>query len=412
MLLRNTLTLEQRLQRNVAEIVNHPNYIAMSGVMLIGKKEFVDSGPLACTDGRDEKYLRSFIDTQNDKQFRYILIHECYHKAERHLPDYQWMWEIDGNLANVAFDQAINSRISADHKHDDFVEFPTDENGKPIGIVPDPKFAGMAATQIFNIMLKEQEGKGKGNKPEQGDGEPGQPGQPLDHHDFENAKEMDEQDTNDLRLEIDEALRQGAVSAGKMGAGKNRFVEQLTQPKVNWRQVLREFVTDNVAGDDDSTWDRLDRRYIAEDIYMPGATSETMAILGLGADTSGSMGQRELTAILSEVVGVTKVCPPDVLHMFYWDAEVAAHEIYQRDDLERLAQSTKPAGGGGTDPRCVIDYMREKSIKPQCMVMFTDGYIGSDWGTWTMPVLWVVIDNPGATAPCGKTLHINSADLR
>ena len=93
--------------------------------------------------------------------------------------------------------------------------------------------------------------------------------------------------------------------------------------------------------------------------------------------------------------------------MVYWDTAVRRHEIYLQDELDDLAKTTKPAGGGGTDVRCVGEFMRERSIKPECVVVLTDGYLGRDWGTWDTPVLWAVINNRHATAPTGKTVHID-----
>jgi len=55
---------------------------------------------------------------------------------------------------------------------------------------------------------------------------------------------------------------------------------------------------------------------------------------------------------------------------------------------------------------CVSDYMSRQGITPQAVIVLTDGYLGSDWGTWTVPVLWCIIDNASRTAPNGTTVHV------
>jgi predicted metal-dependent peptidase len=74
--------------------------------------------------------------------------------------------------------------------------------------------------------------------------------------------------------------------------------------------------------------------------------------------------------------------------------------------MDTLVASTKPKGGGGTDPVCVEKYLKKESVRPEAIIMLTDGYVGS-WGTgWEAPILWVISNNPRATAAVGQTIHI------
>ena len=96
---------------------------------------------------------------------------------------------------------------------------------------------------------------------------------------------------------------------------------------------------------------------------------------------------------------------PEAIDLMYWDTGVAMHEEYDRYSMQGLVQSTKPKGGGGTDPECVPRYMKKRQLKPECIIMLTDGCVSS-WGEWDVPVLWVVVGNSDAVAPVGKTIHI------
>jgi predicted metal-dependent peptidase len=102
---------------------------------------------------------------------------------------------------------------------------------------------------------------------------------------------------------------------------------------------------------------------------------------------------------------------PEIVDVIYWDADVTAHEIYEGDQVQRLAESTKPKGGGGTRVGAMLDYMKAKDIRPDCIIIFTDGYVESDWGgdSWPAPVLWCV-STKGIVAPFGKTLYVPAGD--
>ncbi len=146
-------------------------------------------------------------------------------------------------------------------------------------------------------------------------------------------------------------------------------------------------------------------------IYFPSGITEQVDELVWAIDTSGSIGQRELTAFLSEIKCICDTVHPKKLRILYWDTEVCAEEVYSVDELDTLTQSTKPKGGGGTDVSCVTSYMATNGITPQATIILTDGYLFGGWGTWDCPTLWCILDNKGATANCGKTIHINSGDM-
>jgi predicted metal-dependent peptidase len=265
----------------------------------------------------------------------------------------------------------------------------------------------MDAAQVFNLLRKDKaEGKGQGKGNNQGDGEG------FDEHDWEAAKEMSDEDKRELAQDIDEAIRQGAMVAGKMGSGGDRLFEGLMEPQVNWRDALREFVTTNCAGKDYSTWAKPNRRFLGAGMYMPSSVTERIGELVLAIDTSGSTyAAGVLETFMAETKSLCDMVKPDVLHIIYWDTKVCHAERYETDQLENLLQTTKPKGGGGTDIRCVSKYMAEHGIDPQAVVVLTDGYLGGVWGSWTSPVLWCVLDNKSANPSVGQTVHINTNNM-
>ncbi len=72
----------------------------------------------------------------------------------------------------------------------------------------------------------------------------------------------------EIKKEIDQAIRQGALMAGKLGGNLSRELGELLQPKVDWREQLRDYVTSLADGKDISTWQRVNRRWLQHDVYM------------------------------------------------------------------------------------------------------------------------------------------------
>ena len=381
------LTAEQRLWKATTDILGRDEFVALAGVLMIGSKKISDDCPTAATNGRDEIYGRRFVDSLNDAEFRFLILHECYHKMYRHLTTWKNLHDIDHNRANMACDYVINQKL-LDMDLGRWISMPK-------GGLADEKYRNMNAKQVFD-QLPPQDNDSEGG---------GGMGGGLDDHDWEGAQDMSAEEAEALAKEIDEAVRQGAVLAGKTGSGGNRDITELLQTKKDWKELLRDFVTTTCAGKDYSTWKKPNRRYIGMDILMPSSISESMGEIVIGVDTSGSIGQHELNKFLTEIKGICDQVKPSKIRLMYWDTLVCKEEVYDEQSRENLVRSTKPAGGGGTDPECVPRYMAEHNIKPEAVVMLTDGYVGS-WGQWAVPVVWCIQGNSSAKADVGVTLHI------
>jgi len=387
------LTAEQRLGKAVVDIMGNPKYIALAGVLMIGDRSVDDKVPTAGTNGRDEVYGRGFIETLSDAELRFLVLHECYHKLYRHLMTWRHLYDEDAQLANQACDYVINIKLTDDNK-DGFAVMPK------VGLL-DEKYRGMDSAQVFKLLKKD----GKDDK-SQGQGQGQGQGGGMDEHDWEGAKDMTPDEAKELARDIDEAIRQGALAAGKLGSGGDRMFDDLLQTKIDWREVLREFVAITCQGNDYSTWRRLNRRFISSGYYMPSGASEQVGELVIAIDASGSIGGRELAQFLGEVKGICDQVKPEAVRILYWDTKVCADEKYVGADVENIVKTTKPAGGGGTTVTCVPEYMTKHGVKPQAVIVLTDGYLGRSWGTWACPVLWCIVGNKSARPDVGKYVHV------
>lgn len=393
---RQKLSTEQRLSKAVVKILSKDRYVALAGVLMIGKKEVVDDIPTACTDGRDEKYGRKFVDGLNDAELRGLVLHENYHKLYRHMITWKHLWAENPHNANMAMDFVINLKIRDENK-DGFANLPD-------GGCIDEKYRGMNTKQVFDLLQKST----TTDRPN-GDGSGGGS---FDEHDFEGADDIPVEDKAQLARDIDAAIRQGALSAGKMGAGVDRDILELLKPQVDWREVLREFIKNTCSGKDFSTWARPNRRFISQGVYLPSGISNRIGELVIAIDTSWSISNKEIARFLSEVVSICETVKPDLVRLLYWGSEVVGDEKYTINKYNNLAKSTNPRGGGGTDVNCVTEYMKVEKITPQAVVVLTDGDLYSGWSTWSCPVLWAIVDNPKKNPPTGKRVHLNSEDMR
>jgi predicted metal-dependent peptidase len=396
---------ERKLQKAKIALMRSPKFALLSGILMVGKTRVDDNIPTANTNGRDERYGRAFVKELSDKELNFLVAHEGYHKMYRHLTTWRKLHDEDHDLANQACDYVINLQLQDIDPNETLIAMPRYKDGphkgERMGLV-DERFRGMNTKQVFDILKQEKKDGG-------GDGDEGEGG--FDVHDWADAKNMTDADKKELLKEIDQAIRQGIMAhqkiAGTGAGGLDRELEGLLEPKVDWREVLREFVKATCNAKDASSWRRPNRRFLSTGTYMPSMIGEKVGHLVVAIDTSGSIGSSELAEFLSEVKGIAEEVNPEVVDLLYWDCDVAGHEVYEGSEVSNIVSSTKPRGGGGTSPSCVSTYLKKKNIKPECIIMLTDGYVGNDWGSeWTAEVLWCIVGGNDEVAPNGKTVHV------
>lgn len=388
---------ERKLKKVKIALMRNKLFALYQGVMMVGKTKVSDDTPTAYTNGRDEVYGRKFIQELDEKELAFVVMHECMHKIYRHITTWKKLADENPMLTNAACDYVINLKLKDIDPNAAYIRMPM-KDGKVIGLI-DEKYRGMHVKQVYDS-LKQEFGEGGG-------------GQGFDEHGWGDAESMTDKEKEELAKEIDRAIRQGQIAAKKVGTGAggmDRELEELLAPKVDWREVLREFVKSICSAKDASSWRRVNRRFLSGDTYLPTLIGERVGHIVIGVDTSGSVGVKELSEFLSEVKGIAEEVRPERVDLLYWDSGVAGHEEYDEATVANIVSSTKPRGGGGTSPSCVTDYLKDKGIKPECVIMLTDGYVGSDWGgDWQCPVLWTIVGGNTDVAPVGKTIHITGS---
>ncbi len=373
------LTAEQRIQKSHVRLMSHQATMAFSGLVMVGESTVQDDIPTACTNGRDVMYGRGFVEGLSDAELTAVVLHENLHKAYSHAWLWKHLWKEDAKLANMAADYVINLEIlDLSKKHKDFTKLPD-------CALVDEQYRGMDTGEVYR-RLKDQGEEGGGG---------------FDEHNFD---ELTDEEKEAVAAEIDQAIRQGALMAGKMGGEESKLIGELTAPKIDWREQMREFMSSVSQGHDDSTWRRPNRRWLGEDLYMPSSISESMGSLVNGMDTSGSVNGPVASAFVSEFVAICNIVMPEVLHLIECDATIQSHKVFDQGSLDQLGAITELHGGGGTDMRVIFDYVVKNNLKPEAIVILTDGY--TPWPKEIpCPTLWVITEKH-ITAPIGTTIHL------
>ena len=369
------LSPEDRIKKAHIALMKHPETALYSGVMMLGKSEVVDDCPTAKTDGFNKYYGRKFIEGLTDLNLRALVLHENLHVALNHVGRFKKEYHKNPHNMNVCADYVVNDVIN--HLEDKALcELPE-------GCLFEPKYHNWSVNEILRDMEKQSSSSDDGGQSNL---------QPLDEHDFEGGgQEMTPQEQKEMTQKIENALKEGSILAGKVGGKIPRAIDELFEPKIKWQDVMRDFISSTCNGNDEYTWRKFNKRMMANDLYLPSMENESVGELVIACDTSGSIGQKELTIFATELQSICNTITPDLIRLLWWDYEVCSEQIFRPDQYEDISKILKVEGGGGTRLSCVSEYIIKEQIKTDAIIVFTDGWVEQDiqWNMST-PTLYIV----------------------
>lgn len=378
-------------QARIAVILASPFF---GSLLMRLKMERDDSKETFCTNGRRIAYNEDYCATLSDSELRGVLVHEVAHCAQGHL------WRSGGREPerwNHATDYSINNFLTK------FIEEERAAVGSayitpwtlPKGVLLDPQYADLCSEEIYNRLPKgkpKDEGGGAG----EGAGAKG----PPSCGEFEQP-EKDEGDGKPtfgdaLEAEWQVAVTQAATVAkmrGELPSSLQRMIGDLLEPKVPWRQALREFI--RIHAKDDYCWSRPNRRYLAQGVILPSLHSERMGRIVFGVDTSGSIDADTLAEFASEIQAALDECRPEAMDVIYCDAAVNGTREFLPGDAVKL----EPLGGGGTRFAPVFEHIAKMEEAPVCCIYLTDGHGSFPAKEPDYPVLWALRDRHSPKPP-------------
>jgi predicted metal-dependent peptidase len=327
----------------------------------------------AATDGRHFYYNSRFIQMLRPKEIEFLFGHEVLHCVYDH---FGRRGNRDPQLFNIANDFAVNA---------DLIKHRVGEKITTVPCLHDPKYDGLSSEEIYDILyekadkislsdlmdkLIDEHLDGEGDADGDGDGDKEGKGRPK----------LSDADRQAIRDEIKEAMLAAAATAdgaGNIPAGVKRLIQELTEPKMNWRELLRMQLESTIKSD--YTWMRASRKGWHMDAVMPGMKLDPMIDIAVALDASGSISESMLKDFLGEVQGIMDSFPAYRIHVVTFDTEAYNPAQYNSENLDDICDY-EVKGGGGTDFDCVFNYLKENEIEPKRLVMFTDGYPFGSWG--------------------------------
>ena len=236
-------------------------------------------------------------------------------------------------------------------------------------------------------------GKGKGNKPGDGGG--------LDYH-MAPADDKALPTKTDIQRSLKSAV-EAQKTTGSVPGWMKRMVDDLCEPQIPWTEEIRTDLT-TAIGRDEATWTRPNKRRmaIAPHVYTPGRHSFRAGVMVCANDTSGSVSEAETNHFYGEMAAIAEELKPEELWLTSCAMEMDELVLAESSDDVRNYVSNV---GGGTDMTAIFRGLEEKELRPDCLVILTDGE--TDFGEPPgYPVIWV-ITNRKIVASHGKTIWID-----
>lgn len=383
--------LEQLTRARIKLLLKQPFWGVLATRLILRDATDEEWCTTAATDGRYFYYNRNFVKKLDRQETIFLVAHEVEHCVYSHMDR---IGSRNPKLWNAAADFVINLELG---EHD-------------VGKLPNPatcgvqacydtKYKGMFAEEVYENLRKDP----SANFPEfdihlvPGDGR----GEP-----------MTEEERRILGDEIRNAVIQAAKSAGagNVPAGIKRMLKDLTEPQMDWREMLNMNIQSTIKNN--FTWQRCSRKTQAYGIYLPATDIDVRVEAAIAIDNSGSMSDSMLRDLLSEVKGIMQQFQDFKIRVWCFDTRVSNEQVFTPDTIDDI-DTYEFVGGGGTDFMCNWEYMKQNDIMPERLIVMTDGYPCGSWGDENYcDTLFVVHGDAQRkrVAPFGMTAWYESAN--
>jgi len=394
--------LDRIIIARVGLLLRHPFFGNMATRLRIQCAD--DWCPTAAVDGRNLYFNTQFFNAMSNKEIEFVIAHEILHCVFDHLGRRD---ERNPLLYNIAADYKVNNLLVRDR---------IGEKPSIVDCYQDFKYEEWTSEEIYDELYKEAEKNGEEYLK--------QLGEMLDEHlDLEgDGTEEDNKDgkgrpkyskgeMDQIKDEIKEAMIQAAqtAGAGNVPGGVQRLIKQLTEPKMNWRELLRQQIQSTIKSD--YTFARPSRKGWHTGAILPGMNFQDTIDICVSIDMSGSIGDDQAKDFLSEIKGIMDEYKDYKIKVWCFDTAVYNEEDFTADGGRDLSEY-KVLGGGGTDFMVNWTYMKDNDIQPKKFIMFTDGYAWDSWGDSEYCETIFIIHsnhNKNLEGPFGITAHYEEA---
>jgi predicted metal-dependent peptidase len=388
--------LEKLVTARIGLLLRHPFFGNMATRMkMIDATEWCST---LATDGRNFYYSNDFVNRLTPKQAEFGFAHEVLHNIFDHMDRREGR---DPQLSNIAADYAAN-QILVDERIGEVPDF--------IKIFQDNKYRGKSYEEIYDELEQKAvkidinslgellddhlDGDGDGD----GDDEDG-------NQNGKGRPKLTAEEKKQIRDEIKEAMVAAAqaAGAGKVPAGVQRLIQTFTEPKMDWRQILRMNIQSIFKSN--FSFSRPNRKSQHCGAILPGMMNEETIDVSVAIDMSGSISDAMAKDFISEVKGIMDEYKDFNLDLWCFDTEIYGYKRFTGDTADEISEY-QCNGGGGTDFDANFAFMKNEDIVPKKFIMFTDGYPCGSWGDEDYcDTLFVIHGNDKIVAPFGQTAY-------
>ena len=379
----------------VALLINHSFFGNLATrLKMINADEWCST---AATDGRNFYYNSRFICLLKTKEVEFLVGHEVLHVVYDHMGRRD---NRDPQIWNISNDYAVNADLKR-HKVGQFITsvpclYEAKYDGKYSEYIYDDLMKDVTKISLDDLidkMLDEHM-----DSEDDSDGEAEGKGRP---------KPMTQEERDALRQEIKQNIINAAAGAeaGKLPAGVKRLLDDITDPKMPWRELIQTNLTSLIKSD--YSFSRPNRRGWHMDAIMPGSIPGEEIDVVVALDMSGSISDKQAQMFLGEVSGMMQMFDGYKIHVFCFDTSVHNPQSFSSDNLDTMSEY-EPMGGGGTDFTSIFDYLKERGEDTKRLIVFTDGMPFGSWGDEDFTdTTWIIHGSNTIVPPFGAYAYFD-----
>lgn len=353
--------------------------------------------PTASTNGKRIFFGPKFLDSLTDQELDFIMMHEILHVALKHCFR---QGDRDNERFNIACDIVVNSNILKSCKMDK--RSITVNGNESMHLTPNGQEGYLyTAEEVYEMLPKDMGKKKSKNKSRKNSN--GFPGEIVDDH---SKWEDDDYEDEVWNIRVANAKEVMTKRCGDVPSGVERMVGELTNPQIDWRTILNDFIQEEVV---DYSFTPPDRRFDDNPFFLPdfNEKGEEVKDILFMVDTSASMRNNMITAAYSEIKGAIDQFDGKLQGWLgFFDAEVIGPKPFADESEFKVI---KPIGGGGTNFHIVFKYILENMMNnpPSSIIIMTDGFADfpPEDSAMGIPVLWL-LNNEQVEPPWGKVARI------
>jgi len=404
--------LDRIIVARIGLLLRHPFFGNMATRLRI--KSADDWCPTAAVDGKNLYFNTQFFNAMDNKEIEFVIAHEILHCVFDHLGRRAWQGRnLDPHISNIAQDYIVNNTLVRDN---------IGTKPKLVDCFQDFKYEDWTSEEVYEDIFQkydEEELKALGELLDEhldldddsgGSANNKDPEQDTNHDEGNKsvkAPKYSKEELKKIRDSVKEGMMQAAQAAGAGNLPKEvqRMISELTEPKMNWRELIRQQIQSTIRND--YTFSRPSRKGWHTGVVLPGMNFDEQIDLCIAFDMSGSIGGDMPRDFLSEVKGICDEFKEYNIKIWCFDTSVYAEQDFHSDQGDDISEY-QPVGGGGTEFMVNWEYMKEHDIVPKKFIMFTDGY---PWGSWGeedyCETVFVIHSNrkKDIQAPFGVTAH-------